>query len=138
MKKQLVVLVLPFLLTGCADKQHFEEAVLAEMEKEKDIKDYKIDPVHMAKCVADTTYINMPGLFAFDPTRMQAYRNYTKMLTLTKLEDPKKALEELRKEFGSPQELAKAHTNYTESIMNCYTAIMHEEDAEEKPAKEQG
>ena len=74
----------------------------------------------------------MPGFFAFDPDRLAAYRNYAKMLTLTKDKDPKKTFEELRKDFGSPQELAKAHTNYTESIMDCYTAIMHEQDGDEQ------
>jgi hypothetical protein len=138
MKKLLVIFLLPLFLAACADKQQYEQAVLADMEKEKDIKDYKIDPAHMAKCVIDTTYLKMPGFFSFDPNRLQAYRNYTKMLTLTKLEDPKKALDELRKEFGSPQELAKAHTIYTESIMDCYTAIMHEEDAKDVPGKEKG
>jgi hypothetical protein len=132
MKKKLFILLLPLFLVACADKEHYEQVVLEEMQKEKDVKDYKIEPAHMAKCVIDTTYLKMPGLFAFDPNRMTAYRNYAKMLTLTKSEDPQKALEELRKEFGSPQELAKAHTNYTESIMDCYTAIMHETDVEDK------
>jgi hypothetical protein len=131
MKKPLLLL-LPLFLVACADKENYEQAVLEEMQKEKDIEEYKIDPAHMAKCVIDTTYLKMPGFFAFDPDRLQAYRNYAKMLTLTKSKDPKKTLEELGKEFGSPQELAKAHSNYTESIMDCYTAIMHESEPEEK------
>ena len=132
MKKQLLILLLPLFLVDCSDKNHYEQVVLEEMEKEKDVKDYKIEPAHMAKCVIDTTYLKMPGFFAFDPDRLAAYRNYAKMLTLTKDKDPKKTIEELRKDFGSPQELAKAHTNYTESIMDCYTAIMHEQDGDEQ------
>lgn len=132
MNKKLLLLLLPLLLVACADKEHYEQVVMEEMKKEKDIIDYKIDPAYMAKCVIDTTYQRMPGLFAFDPERMQAYRNYSKMLTVIVAKDPKKTLDELRKEFGSPKELAKAHSVYTESIMDCYTAILHENDTEEK------
>lgn len=130
-KLLLVVLLLPFLV-ACADKQQYEEVVLEEMKKEQDVKDYKIDPAYMAKCVIDTTYQRMPGFFAFDPDRLQAYRNYSKMLKMSLAKDPQKTLEELRKDFGSPQELAKAHSVYTESIMDCYTAILHEEEPEEQ------
>ncbi len=132
MKIKLLILLLSLFLVACADKQQYEEVVLEEMKKEQDVKDYKIDPSHMAKCVIDTTYQRMPGFFAFDSERLQAYRNYTKMLKMSLSKDPQKTLEELRKEFGSPQELAKAHSVYTESLMDCYTAIMHETDSEDK------
>jgi hypothetical protein len=135
MKKLLLILLLPLFVVACADKQQYEKAVLEEMEKEQEIKEYKIEPSHMAKCVIDTTYLKMPGLFVFDPDRLQAYRNYAKMLTLNKSKDPKKTFEELRKDFGSPEALAKARTNYTESIMDCYTAIMHEQDGDDEQSK---
>lgn len=135
MKKQLLIFLCPLLLTACADKDRYEQVVLEEMKKEQDVKDYKIDPEYMAKCVIDTTYERMPGFFAFDPNRLQAYRNYAKMLTLTTSKDAEQKLNELRKDFGSPQELAKAHSVYTESVMDCYTAILHEGDTEEdKPS----
>ncbi len=133
-KLLLVVLLLPFLV-ACADKQQYEQVVLEEMKKEKDVKDYKIDPAYMAKCVIDTTYERMPGFFSFDPDRLQAYRNYAKMISMSLSKDPQKTLDELRKDFGSPQELAKAHSVYTESVMDCYTAILHESEPEEKPNK---
>jgi negative regulator of sigma E activity len=132
MKKRLLMLLLPLFLVACADKQQYEQVVLEEMKKEQDVKDYKIDPTYMAKCVIDTTYQRMPGLFAFDPDRLQAYRNYTKMLQMSSAKDPQKMLAELRKDFGSPQDLAKAHSVYTESVMDCYTAVLHESDTEEK------
>jgi negative regulator of sigma E activity len=132
MKKRLLMLLLPLFLVACADKQQYEQVVLEEMKKEQDVKDYKIDPAYMAKCVIDTTYQRMPGFFAFDPDRLQAYRNYTKMLKMSVAKDPQKMLAELRKDFGSPQDLAKAHSVYTESVMDCYTAVLHESDPEEK------
>ncbi|WP_031433830.1 hypothetical protein [Methylomarinum vadi] len=135
MKKLLLLSLSVLLLAGCADKKQYEQAVLEQMQAEKDIKDYKIEPQHMTDCVVDLTSKNMPGLFAFDPDRLQAYRNYTKMLTLNKSEDPKKTLEELRTDFGSPQALADAHRNYAESMMNCMAAIVME--TEEEAKKEQ-
>ena len=48
MKKQLLILLLPLFLVDCSDKNHYEQVVLEEMEKEKDVKDYKIEPAHMA------------------------------------------------------------------------------------------
>jgi hypothetical protein len=132
MIKRLLVLLLPLFLVACADKQKYEQVVLEEIKKEQDVKDYKIDPAYMAKCVIDTTYQRMPGFFAFDPDRLNAYRNYAKMLTMSVSKDPQKTLDELRKDFGSPQELANAHSVYTESMMDCYTAILHEQEPEGK------
>ena len=133
MKKILLISLSALLLPACADKNQYEQAVLEQMQKEADIKDYKITPEYMTKCVVDTTSQNMPGIFAFDPTRLTAYRNYAKMLTLTQSTDPKKTLEELRTDFGSAKDLLEARSNYTESLMECYSAVISES---EKAAKE--
>ena len=135
MKKLLLISLIALLLPACADKNQYEQAVLEQMQKEQDIKDYKINPEHMTKCVVDTTSQNMPGIFAFDPKRLMAYRNYTKMLTLNKSADPKKILEELRTDFGSARDLSEAHTNYTESLMECYSAVISESEEAAKEKK---
>jgi hypothetical protein len=135
MKKLLLISLSALLLPACADKNQYEQAVLEQMQKEQDIKDYKITPEYMTKCVVDTTSQNMPGIFAFDPKRLMAYRNYTKMLTLTNSADPKKTLEELRTDFGSAKDLAEAHTNYTESLMECYSAVISESEEAAKEKK---
>ena len=135
MKKLLLISLCALLLPACADKKQYEQAVLEQMQKEADIKDYKITPEYMTKCVVDTTAQNMPGIFAFDPKRLMAYRNYTKMLNLTKSVDPKKTLEELRTDFGSAKDLAEAHTNYTESLMECYSAVISESEEAAKEKK---
>jgi hypothetical protein len=130
MKKILLISIAALLLPGCADRNQYEQAVLEQLQLDKDIKDYKASPERMAKCVVDSTSNHMPGVFGLDPTRLTAYRNYTKMLTLSSSKDPKKTLEELRTDFGSPKELAEAHTNYTESLMECMSAsIAESEDA---------
>jgi hypothetical protein len=134
MKKLLLISLSALLLPACADKNQYEQAVLEQMQKEQDVKDYKIPPEDMAKCVIDLTTKNMPGYFPLDPNRLTAYRNYTKMLTLTESKDPKKTLEELHTGFGSAKDLADAHTNYTESVMNCLSAVImkSEEGAKEE------
>ena len=126
MKKLILLCLSTILLSGCADKQQYEQAILEQLQSEKDIKDYNIDPQHMTDCIVDLTSKKMPGLFPFDPVRLTAFRNYAQMLNLTKSEDPKKTLEELRTSFGSPKALTEAHANYTESMMNCYSSIIME------------
>lgn len=138
MKKKLLIVLCPLLLTACADKQQYEEAVLVQMQKEQDIKDYKIDPEDMVKCVVAQTSEKMPGLFALDPTRITAYRNYAKMLSLETPKDPKSTtdqkavMEQLRTEFGSPEALTKAHSNYMESVVECYSVVISKSEGSEK------
>jgi hypothetical protein len=132
MNKLLLISLSALLLPACADKKQYEQAVLEQMQNEQDIKDYKIAPEHMAKCVIETTSVNMPGLVGVDPKRMTAYRNYAKMLNLSKSEDPKKTMAELRNDFGGAKELSEAHANYTESLMGCYTAVLAETEEPKK------
>lgn len=129
-KIALVALALVFL-SACAEKEQFEQAVLEQLKNDQDIKDYKINPQRMADCVVEGTARYMPGAFPADPERKKAYLAYTKMLTLTKSKNPQQVMDELRKEFGSAQELASAHSNYTDSILSCQTTLISE--TEEKP-----
>ncbi len=130
MKKHLFIIAAVLLLPACADKNEYKEAVLADIKKEKDLDDYNITPEYMADCVVQLSSQNMPGFFDLDPQRMTAYRNYTKMLTMMKAADPKKAMEELRTQFGSPKALADAHANYTESMLECYTSVVSKSEGE--------
>ena len=134
MKKILLLTLAALVLPGCAEKSQYEQTVLEQMQQDQDIKDYKLEPEKMAQCVVDLSSSKMPGAFPYDPKRLEAYRNYSKMLTLGKAEHPDQVLAELRNDFGSPKALAEAHSNYTESVMNCMAALLAE--MEEKP-KEQ-
>jgi len=98
MKKILLITSL-LVLAGCAEKQEYEQVLLEKMKLEKDIKDYKIDPDSMAKCVSSKTSSKMPGIFPGDPRRITAYRNYIKMITLTESADPKKNLGRTEERF---------------------------------------
>jgi PBP1b-binding outer membrane lipoprotein LpoB len=141
MKKKLLILFCALLLTACADKNQYEQAILAQMQKEKDVTDYKIAPEDMVSCVVAQTANKMPGIFALDPTRLTAYRNYAKMLSLSTPTDPnstadqKAIMDQLRTDFGSPEALAEAHTNYTESVVECYSVVISKSEAAEKEKK---
>ncbi len=135
MKKLLLISLSVLLLPACADKKEYEQTVLEQMQLEKDIKDYKLSPERMAQCVVNTSSKNMPGVFDLDPKRLMAYRSYTKMLTLSSSKDPKKTLEDLRTDFGSPKELAEAHANYTESQMDCLAGLIGESEDTAKAEK---
>jgi len=136
MKKVLLTLV-ALSAVGCSEKADYEKAVLEQMKKDKDIADYHIDPEEMVKCVVSTSANEMPGILPIDPDRRQAYINYTKMLKLSDSTDPQKTLEELRKDFGDPRELANAHANYAESVVNCMSGLVTgtEEGLKEEAAK---
>jgi len=134
MKKWLTGLML-IILVGCAEKEEYKQAILEQMKQDKDINDYKIQPELITDCVIQTSSGNMPGLFSYDPERLKAYKNYTKMLTLNNSSDPKKTLEELRVDFGSPKNLAAAHAIYTESVMQCMEGIITTAERDLKDAK---
>jgi hypothetical protein len=127
MKKLLLLTLAALLLSGCADKKNYEAAVLVELQRDTktaESKDYNVPPEKMATCIVESSSKNMAGLFAFDPARMTAYRNYTKMLTLAESTNPKKTMEELQTDFGSAKELAAARSNYTESELECLSSFV--------------
>ena len=130
MKKILLICTISLFLTACADKENYEAAVLVEMKAEKDLEDYKLDPEQMTECVVDLSSKGMPGVFIFDPDRLTAYQKYTKMISMRTIEDKQKMIEELRLLFGSPKELAAAHSNYTISVMDCLAAIIKKSEPE--------
>ena len=135
MKKILLLSLSTLLLTACADRNEYEKAVVEQMQNESEVKDYKIAPEYIGKCVVEKSSKKMHGVFPLDPTRLLAYRNYTKMLKLTNSTDPKKTLEELRNDFGSAKDLAEARSNYTESLMECYSIVIAESESEAKEKK---
>lgn len=135
MKKVLLILITLFI-TGCAEKTEYEQAVLEQMVKDKDIQDYRIDPQQMTDCVVATSSKHMPGMVPIDPQRRQAYIDYAKMLRLNNSDDPKKTLDELRAEFGSPKALADAHANYAESVVECVSGLVTSEEKDMETSKD--
>ncbi len=136
MNKKLALSITLCLLSACAEQDQYEQAVLAQLKNDKDITDYHIDPERMASCVVDTSSQKMPGAFPLDPERKKAYLAYAKMVDLKTSQNPEQVMKDLRTEFGSAQELSNAHSNYSESILNCQTAMISEgEQKIEEPAE---
>jgi len=127
MKKVLLV-ILAIFVAGCAEKGEYEQAVAKQVANDKDVQDYKIDPEIMVKCIVETSSKKMPGFIAFDPERRKAYQNYAMMLNLYDAKDPKQTLDELRETFGSAKDLADAHRNYAESMVNCVSGLVTSEE----------
>ena len=127
MKKFFALPLIVLFMAGCDDQKKYEAAVLNEVTREQanqDAKDLKFPAQDMAECIVRMSSEKMPGFFPFDPQRLTAYRNYTKMLTLTQSPDPRKTLEELRTDFGSAKEVTAARANYTESEMECLSEFV--------------
>jgi hypothetical protein len=132
MKKILLLSISALLLTACSEeKKQFEQAVLQRMQTDKDIKDYRLDPETVTRCVVDLTAHHMPGIFFFDPRRKPFYAGYSKMLALEQSKEPKVVLQELQSVFGSAKGVADAHRHYSESVMECVQSLVSkaEEDA---------
>lgn len=132
MKKTVIIFFCILFLSACADKENYQKTVLEQMQTDQDVKDYKMDPEYITRCIVETSSQKMPGLFPFDPARLTAYRNYSEMLALKTSKDPKAVMEKLRKDFGSAKALAEAHSNYTESVMECVSTVSAEAEKELK------
>lgn len=124
MYKILAVASMFLLMVGCDEQKQYKQAVFEQMQAEKDLVDYGVDIEDMTSCVVDKSSKSMPGFAPFEPMRKQAYSNYQKMLQLTKSQDAKKTMEELRQAFGSAKGLADAHANYSEAVVECMTSII--------------
>jgi hypothetical protein len=145
MKKLLFLCGAVLFLSGCQERTAYEQAVMEQIKNEQDVKDYKLDPEVITRCIVDLSSANMDGIFNYDPRRLEAYRSYAKMLTLKDSKNPQQVMQELRTEFGSPKGLAEAHRNYTESTMNCFASLIMSseeevsgpEQSEQKPVENQ-
>lgn len=129
MKKIIIIALSGLLLAGCSEhKDLFQQAVKKELSNDKDLKDYELDSDEMSRCVVDTAAEKMPGLFPFDPDRMNAYKGYTKLITLKSAEKPQEVLKELQEIFGPGDAVAKAQRNYSESVFVCFQNLVSKTD----------
>jgi len=124
MKKILLLPLLLIVLSGCSEKQEFEQAVMKDMQKDQDIKDYEIDPENMTDCVVKRTSDKMPGIIFFDPKRREAYQLYTEMLGLEEAKNPQQELKKLQKNFGGGRGLSIAKGQYSQSVYECIAEML--------------
>lgn len=129
MKQLVLIIISAFLLSGCLEeKQSFEQAVLKQLQADKDMKDYALDSNEMMHCVVDTTSNNMPGFSSFDPQRQPIYSGYAKLINLKSADKPEATLQELKEIFGSSKAIAAAQRNYSESVFECFQSLVSKTD----------
>lgn len=134
MKKLLLISLAVLILSACSEKEAYHEAVFMQVNSDPDIESYHLDPLSITECVVDLSSKKMPGFTPFEPRRKQAYKGYTKMISLKTSEKPEEVLAELRESFGSARGLADAHRNYSESYLECISTVTNRELDEELEA----
>jgi hypothetical protein len=128
MKKTLPLLFIALLLSSCAEKDQFEASVLKQMQADKDLKDYSLDPEDMTSCIMDLTAKKMPGLFPYDPRRKAYYTGLSKLISVMESENPQKTLQEGQEAFPSKKDAMRAMMNYTEAEMDCIASLLAKQE----------
>ncbi|MDC9729105.1 MAG: hypothetical protein PSN04_07235 [Methyloprofundus sp.] len=137
MKKLALISLSVLTLAACSEKDEYHQTVLDLVSNDEDVRSYHIDPATIATCIVDLTSKEMPGTLPFEPRRKEAYKGYTKMISLKTSEKPAEVLNELRESFGSAKGLADAHMIYSESYLECMSNITNRV-LDEKEEQEKG
>lgn len=134
MKKLALISLSVLTLAACSEKDQYHQTIVDLVSNDEDVRSYHIDPAIMADCIVDLSSKKMPGTLPFEPRRADAYKGYTKMISLKTSEKPAEVLSELRESFGSAKGLAAAHMNYSESYLECMSTLTNRalDDKEEQ------
>lgn len=134
MKKLALISLSVLTLAACSEKDQYHQTIVDLVSNDEDVRSYHIDPAVMADCIVDLSSKKMPGTLPFEPRRADAYKGYTKMISLKTSEKPAEVLSELRESFGSAKGLAAAHMNYSESYLECMSTLTNRalDDKEEQ------
>ena len=138
MKKILIISLSALTLSACSEKNEYQQTVFEQVSNDPDIKSYHLDPETVTDCIVELSSKKMPGFAPFEPIRKDAYKGYTKMISLKKAEKPEEVLKELQKSFGTARGLADAHRNYSESYLECISTVTNRvlDEQEEEAAAE--
>ena len=128
MKKILFLLAAAILLSGCEGKEKDELVgqLRLKFEKDSDLKDYKISPEDMSKCVAGKILKEIPG-FPGSPNRKRFIAAYTKLVRVDPTEDFRPALEETKEVFGSEVKAHEAAGTITMSSFSCIGDMINQQ-----------
>lgn len=134
MKKLALISLSVLTLAACSEKDQYHQTIVDLVSNDEDVRSYHINPAVMADCIVDLSSKKMPGTLPFEPRRADAYKGYTKMISLKTSEKPAEVLSELRESFGSAKGLAAAHMNYSESYLECMSTLTNRalDDKEEQ------
>ena len=121
MSRMLPLIMLALLLGACdARKQQMglREAVLAKLQQDPDLKDYKLDPAPIADCVVDAVSDEAPSIPG-DPRRDMYFQAYTKIFNAESPADAEAVIAEYKEFFGSEKAAREAALRVTDHIMSC-------------------
>lgn len=121
MKKPLLVLTALLSLTACGQKEKLglEEALLARLNEDQDLKDYKLNPQEVADCTLEGISDSLP-IMPTDPRRAQYFEAYAQFLSSpTSPEEAHRMIEGQKELFGSVQAARQAALSITDHIMTC-------------------
>lgn len=121
MSKILPLIALALLLSACEAKQQqlgLREAVLAKLQKDPDLKDYKLDPAPIADCVVQTISDGAPSIPG-DPRRDTYFQAYTKIFNADSPAEGDAVVKEYTEFFGSEKAAREAALRVTDEIMSC-------------------
>lgn len=140
MKKITCIIFAALLLSACSPSKEqvgLKEVLVAKLQDDTDLKDYKLDPSDVADCVVKAISENAPGIPG-DPRRTRYFEAFTKFIDVKAPGDAQKATEDYKDLFGgSVSQAREAAMSVTEYIMSCMgMGIDARGDGEEKPKAE--
>jgi len=133
MKKVMSVILAALFLSACGDSKEqigLKEALVAKLQDDSDLKDYKLNPADVADCVIKGISENAPG-FPGDPRRDRYFEAFTKFVAVKSPTDAEKATEDYKDLFGGDVKLAReAALSVTDHIMGCMGGAIESRGAE--------
>ncbi|HLF96145.1 MAG TPA: hypothetical protein VI457_03295 [Methylococcaceae bacterium] len=134
MKKLLPVLAALLTLAACGHKEKLslEEALLANLKNDQDLKDYKLDPQEVADCAMEAISDSLP-VMPTDPRRAQYFEAYAQFLSSpSSPEEAHRMIEGQKELFGSVQAARQAALSITDHIMTCMGLLIAARTPEDK------
>lgn len=134
MKKLLLVFTTLLTLAACGqqEKLTLEEALLASLKNDQDLKDYKLDPQEVADCAMESISDSLP-IMPTDPRRAQYFEAYAQFLSSPSSPEEAHRMVEGQKElFGSVQAARQAALSVTDHIMTCMGLLIAARTPEDK------
>jgi hypothetical protein len=120
-KKTLVLLTIFLSLIGCDSQKEqlgLREAVLARLQEDPDLKDYKLDPASVTDCVVASIADGAPGMPG-DPRRDAYFTAYARILSVKTPTEADQVVEQYKDLFGSQKGAREAALRVTDYIMTC-------------------
>ncbi|MDD2768952.1 MAG: hypothetical protein PHT19_09465 [Methylococcus sp.] len=127
------MILLAALLVACASKEQgdLREALVAKLQDDSDLKDYKLDAATIADCVVADVTNDLPG-FPGDPRRKEYLTAYARFYAAKGPGDFEKVAEEYKDLFGSVKKANEAALRMTDYIMTCMGQAIERRDPEQK------